>query len=299
LTDAALQRRQRLTGIALMCGAVACFACLDTSAKYLSTRMDTIEVVWARYAGAFGFAFILSNPLTRPGLLVTTRPWLQIGRSALLLSSTVLGFFALKFLRLDQNMTILFSTPFFVALLSGPLLGEWVGWRRWSAIGVGFIGVLVVIRPGLGGIHPAAFLSVIGAVLYSLYNISTRLLARFDSTQTTLFYSNLVGAMALLPVLPFVWTTPSDPIVMVLMVLIGAFGGFGHYLLIVAIRLAPPMTLSPFIYTQLVWSIAFGYLVFGDVPDRWTLIGGAIVVASGLYMLFREQTVAAERRRGV
>ena len=281
-----------------MCGAVACFSCLDTSAKFLSTRLDTLEVVWARYTGAFVLALIVSNPLSRPGLIRTTRPGLQIVRSALLLTSTMLGFFALKYLRLDQNMTILFSTPFFVAVLSGPFLGDWVGWRRWTAIGVGFLGVMVVLRPGLGGIHPAALLSVVGAILYAFYNISTRLLARIDSTQTTLFYSNLVGALALLPVLPFVWTTPRDPIVIALMLLIGAFGGFGHYLLIVAIRLAPPMTLSPFIYTQLVWSIALGYLVFGDVPDRWTLIGGAIVVSSGLYMLFREQTVAAERRRG-
>jgi drug/metabolite transporter (DMT)-like permease len=297
LTDASDQRRQRLIGIALMCGAVACFSCLDTTAKYLNTRMETLEVVWARYTGAFVLAFIISNPLSRPDLMRTTRPGLQIVRSALLLFSTILGFFALRFLRLDQNMTILFSTPFFVAVLSGPFLGEWVGWRRWTAIGVGFLGVLVVIRPGLGGIHPAALLSMCGAVLYALYNISTRLLARTDSTQTTLFYSNLVGALALLPILPAVWTTPRDPLVILLMVTIGAFGSLGHYLLIVAIRLAPPMILSPFIYTQLVWSIALGYLVFGDRPDHWTLIGSAIVVSSGLYILYREQKVAAERTR--
>jgi drug/metabolite transporter (DMT)-like permease len=298
LTDPSHQRRQRLIGIALMCGAVACFSGLDTTAKFLNTRMETLEIVWARYTGAFVLAFVVSNPLSRPDLLRTTRPGLQIVRSALLLASTVLGFFALKYLRLDQTMTILFSTPFFVAVLSGPLLGEWVGWRRWTAIGVGFAGVLVVMRPGVGGIHPAAVLSLIGAVLYSLYNVSTRLLARTDSTQTTLFYSNLVGALALLPVLPAVWTTPTDPIVIGLMVLVGALGSFGHYLLIAAIRLTPPMILSPFIYTQLVWSIALGFLVFGDVPDRWTLIGSAIVVSSGLYMLFREQKVAAERAKG-
>lgn len=295
MTDASDQRRQRLIGIALMCGAVACFSGLDTSAKYLNTRMETLEVVWARYTGAFLLAFIVSNPVSRPDLMRTTRPGLQIVRSALLLFSTILGFFALKYLRLDQTMTILFSTPFFVAVLSGPFLGEWVGWRRWTAIGFGFVGVLVVIRPGLGGIHPAALLSVIGAMLYALYNISTRLLARTDSTHTTLFYSNLVGALALLPVLPAVWTTPTDPLVIGLMVLIGALGSFGHYLLIVAIRLAPPMILSPFIYTQLVWSMALGYLVFGDVPDRWTLVGSAIVVSSGLYMLYREQKLAVVR----
>ncbi len=297
MTDAAQQRRQRLIGIALMCGAVACFSCLDTTAKYLNTRMDTLEVVWARYTSAFLLALVVSNPVSRPDLLITTRPVLQVVRSALLLFSTMLGFVALRYLRLDQNMTILFSTPFFVAVLSGPFLGEWVGWRRWTAIGVGFLGVMVVLRPGLGGIHPAALLSVVGAILYAFYNISTRLLARTDSTQTTLFYSNLVGALALLPVLPFVWTAPADPLVAFLMILVGLFGGFGHYLLILAIRLAPPMMLSPFIYTQLVWSIAFGYLVFGDVPDRWTLIGGAIVVSSGLFILYREQRVAAERRK--
>jgi drug/metabolite transporter (DMT)-like permease len=260
--------------------------------------MDALEVAWARYAGGFMLAFLFSNPLTRPGLIITRRPWLQLGRSALLLGSTVLGFFALRFLRLDQFMTILFSTPFFVAVLSGPFLGEWVGWRRWSAIGVGFIGVLVVIRPGLGGIHPAALLSVIGAVLYALYNISTRLLARTDSTQTTLFYSNLVGALALIPILPFIWTPPADVLTVALMVLIGAMGSFGHFLLIAAIRLAPPVMLSPFTYTQLVWAIAFGYLVFGDLPDRWTLVGAGIVVSSGIYMLYRERKVASQRGRG-
>jgi len=273
------------------------FSCLDTTAKYLNTRMETLEIVWARYTGAFVLAFIVSNPVSRPDLLRTSRPGLQIVRSTLLLASTILGFFALKYLRLDQTMTILFSTPFFVAVLSGPFLGEWVGWRRWTAIAVGFVGVLVVIRPGVGGIHPAAILSLIGAVLYALYNVATRLLARTDSTQTTLFYSNLVGALAMLPLLPAVWTTPTDPLVIGLMLLIGALASFGHYLLIMAIRLAPPMILSPFIYSQLVWSIALGYLVFGDVPDHWTLIGSAIVVSSGLYMLYREQKVAEQRAR--
>jgi len=147
LTDASHERRQRLIGIGLMCAAVALFSCLDTTAKYLNTRMETLEIVWARYTGAFVLAFIVSNPVSRPDLLRTSRPGLQIVRSTLLLASTILGFFALKYLRLDQTMTILFSTPFFVAVLSGPFFGGWVGWRRWTAIAVGFVGVLVVIRP--------------------------------------------------------------------------------------------------------------------------------------------------------
>jgi drug/metabolite transporter (DMT)-like permease len=284
-------RRARLLGIALMCGALACFSCLDAMAKYLNLHMDTLQVVWARYTGAFIVAVAISNPVTRPGLMRTGRPMLQVGRSVLLLASTLLNFMALRYLQLDEALAIVFSTPFFIAALSGPVLGEWVRWRRWMAIGVGFIGVLLVTRPGFGGIHPAALLSLAAALFYAAYNISTRMLSRTDSSETTLFYSNLVGALVMLPVVPFVWTTPSDPIVILVMVACGAFGSVGHYLLIIAHRHAPPAVLAPFIYTQLVWAIILGYLVFADVPNRWTLAGAAVVVASGLYMLNRERKV--------
>ena len=210
----------------------------------------------------------LSNPITTPKLLTTTRPFLQLGRSTLLLVSTALNFFALRYLQLDEALAILFSTPFLVALLCGPLLGEWVGWRRWTAISVGFLGVLLVARPGFGGLHPAALLSLGSAVCYALYVISTRMLARSDSSETTLFYSNLVGAVAMLPVIPFVWTPPDNAFVMALMVLVGALGSGGHYLLIRGHRLAPASTLAPFIYTQMVWTTTLGFLVFGDVPHR-------------------------------
>jgi drug/metabolite transporter (DMT)-like permease len=289
MSDAASQLRiQRLTGIALMCGAVACFALLDTTAKYLNLYMSTLQVVWARYTGAFLFPFIVSNPWTRPGLVRTSRPVLQIGRSVLLLASTMCNFAALRYLQLDEAIALIFSTPFIVAALSGPILGEWVGWRRWTAIAVGFIGVLVVTRPGPDTFQLAALLSLTAALCYALYSIATRVLARTDSNETTLFYSNLVGAVALIPVVPFVWITPSDPLVIALMVVAGAIGSFGHYLLIAAHRLAPAMVLSPFIYTELVLVIALGFVVFGDVPHRMTLAGSAIVVASGLYLLHRE-----------
>jgi drug/metabolite transporter (DMT)-like permease len=289
LSDPLQQRRQRLTGIALMCGAVATFSCLDATGKYLLHYMDPLQVVWARYFGAFVLAFIFLNPITRPKMMTTKRPFLQVGRSALLLGSTALSFFALRYLQLDEALAILFSTPFLVALLSGPLLGEWVGWRRWTAIAVGFFGVLVVVRPGFGGIHPAALLTFCGAICYALYVITTRVLARSDSSETTLFYSNLVGAVAMLPVIPFVWTPPSSALVVALMVLIGALGSGGHYLLILGHRLAPASTLAPFIYTQIVWTTTLGFLVFHDLPNRWTIVGGLIVVASGLYLLNRER----------
>ncbi len=239
-----------------MCGAVGCFSFLDASAKYLGRHMDMLEVIWARYTFAFLLALIVYNPLSRPGLMRTARPGLQIGRSILLLGSTGLNFFALKYLPLDQALAITFSTPFFVAALAGPVLGEWVGPRRWAAIGVGFIGVLVVTRPGFGAVHPAALLSTGAALCYAAYALTTRILARSDSNQTTLFYSNLVGAIVMLPAVLVVGTLPENFLIGALMVATGALASIGHFLLIVAHRLAPASVLSPFIYSQLVWTVA-------------------------------------------
>jgi drug/metabolite transporter (DMT)-like permease len=280
-----------LIGIALMCGAVAFFSCLDSTGKYLNGYMDTLEVVWARYLSGFVFALFLSNPVARPALMKTSRPWLQIARSALLLTSTMLNLYALRWLQLDQTTSILFGAPFLVALLSGPLLDEWVGWRRFSAILVGFAGVLVVTRPGIGGLGAPALFSVASMICYSFYILSTRILARTDSSQTTLFYSNLFGAVAMTVIVPFVWTPPDRWQLVVLMVIIGAFGSIGHYMLIIAHRMAQPVVLAPFMYIQFVWAIIISYIVFADLPNRWTWAGAAIVVSSGLYLLHRERRV--------
>jgi drug/metabolite transporter (DMT)-like permease len=286
--DAAKARRARLIGIALMCGALGTFSCLDTTAKYLGRHIDIMQVVWARYTFALLLALIISNPLSRPGLLRTARPALQIVRATILLGSTMLNFFALKYLRLDQVLAITFSTPFVVAALSGPALGEWVGPRRWTAIGIGFIGVLVVTRPGFGIVHPAAILAVLATLAYAVYFLTTRLLSRTDSNETTLFYSNFVGAALMLPVVPFFWKSP-ELWQFALMILAGALASFGHYMLIAAHRHAPASLLSSFIYSQLVWVVALGYAVFGDVPDGYTLAGASIVIASGLYIFHRER----------
>ena len=291
MKDAHQQSRQRLTGIALMCGAVACFAVLDTIAKYLSAEMPTSQIVAMRYISAFLLAMILVNPLSHPRLMVTRRPVLQVVRSLLMLGTTVLNFVALRYLQLDETLSIMFSAPFLVALLAGPFLGESLDWRRWVAIGVGFAGVLLVTRPGTGGIHPAALLMFAGALCYAVYGIMTRALASSDSSDTTLFYTNLLGVVVVLPVLPFVWTSPESALSFALMVVMGFFGGFGHYLLIAGHRLAPASVLSPFIYSQMIWMIALGYFVFGDVPNQWTLAGAAVVIASGLYL------IQLERRR--
>ena len=293
MTDSAHEhRRQRLTGIALMCGAVAVFAALDTIAKYLGGHLDTFQVVAMRFISAFFIALIFSNPLTRPGLLKTARPGLQTIRGLFLISTTIFNFFAFRYLQLDEALAILFATPFLVAIFAGPLLGEWVGWRRWTAIGVGFAGVLVVIRPGIsGGMQWAALFSVGAAIFYAAYGIATRMVSRTDSSETTLFYGNLVAFVVMAPLLPFVWTALPSQFDLVLLVAMGVLGSAGHYLLIAAHRRAPASVLSPFMYTQLVWATTLGFLVFGHVPTQWTLIGGAIVVGSGLYLIHRERKV--------
>lgn len=289
MNAATQQRRQRLIGIALMCGAVALFACLDTTAKYLNTQMDSLQIAWARYTSAFVLTLIVSNPLTHPRLLRTRSPKLQITRSLLLVGSTALNFLGLRWLQLDEALSIIFTFPLLVAIISGPMLGEWIGWRRWTAIGFGFVGVLLITRPGLGGMHPAALFTFGATICYGFYAVITRIVSRVDSNQTSLFYANFIGALVMLPVIPVVWQPPVDWVVALLMVMIGVLGSTGHYFLIAGHKLAPASVLSPFVYTQLIWVIIFGYLVFGQVPNSWTIAGAAIVIASGLYLLYRER----------
>jgi drug/metabolite transporter (DMT)-like permease len=215
----------------------------------------------------------------------------QAVRSLLVLSSTLLNFLALRYLQLAETTSITFATPLIVALLAVPVLGEKVGAQRLGAIVVGFTGVLVVTRPGVGHVHPAAILSIGAAFCYAGYAIMTRMLAGWDRTETTLVYSGVAGVLVLLPALPFVWVHPSSALEWALMLAMGAFGTVGHWLLIAAHQRAPAVVLSPFMYTQLLWMTGLGYVVFGDLPDAFTLSGAAIVVASGLYLL------SLERRR--
>lgn len=282
-------RRSRLIAIGLICGAVLFFALLDASAKWLSGYMDPVQAVFARYAGSMVLVLMLLNPWSRPGVLRTKRPVLQGVRSLLLLGSTMLNFIAIKYLQLAEAVSIMFAGPLLVALVAGPLLGEWPGPRRLAAIGVGFLGVLVITRPGFGGIHPAAILSVFGCICYSFYALATRQLAAFDPPETTMVYSGVAGTLAMLPLIPFFWTTPPSPLVWVIMLGTGLIGGLGHWLLILAHRLAPATVLAPFIYSQIIWMIALGWFIFGQFPDAWTFVGAGIVIASGLYLLYRER----------
>jgi drug/metabolite transporter (DMT)-like permease len=291
----AVLRRRRLIAIGLMCAAFACFSALDATAKWLTPRIGVVETTWIRYLASFIVVSAVLNPWTYPTLAITKRPWVQLIRSTVLLASTLLNFIALQYLQLTETMTIMFMQPFLVALASAFLLGEKVGPRRLAAIGVGFIGVILVTRPGAGGIHWAAIYSFIGVGCYAAYAMMTRMLVGHDSSETTMFYSSVAGLVLLTPVMPFTWSATPDLFTLAMMMMVGFWGAIGHWLLILAHRHASAAVLSPFLYTQIVWMILLGYLVFGDLPDRWTLAGAAIVIMSGIYLLHRERVRKIER----
>lgn len=292
--DAAREARTRLVAILLMCGGVIGFATCDATAKWLNRSMDPLMTTWFRYASNVVLVSLVLNPVTKPRLYHANRFGLQILRSALLLACTVTNFFALRYLQLTETMTIQFAMPLLVALLAGPLLGEWVGPRRLAAIAAGFVGVLVVVRPGPDGIQPAALLCLGNVVCYAFYILATRRLAATDSSATTTFYSGLAGVALLTPALPLIWTAPTSPLAWALLLALGFFGAFGHWLFVLAHARAPAAVLAPFIYTQLLWMLILGWLVFGDVPGPGTLAGAGVVVASGLYLLSRERVRGVE-----
>lgn len=295
--EAALVRRGRLVGIALMCGAVAFFAGIDGLGKTLAGMgVDPLLTTFMRYAASVAMISVFINPVTQPSVVRSRRLGLQIVRSLLLVASTALNFLALRHLQMAETLSIQFAAPLTVALLAGPLLGEWSSRERLIAIGIGFLGVLVIVRPGLGAMHPAAFLSVANVVVYAFYAIVTRKLAAYDSTSTTLFYTGLAGVGLMTPCLPWLWTNPASWTVWALFLGVALCGTLGHWLLILAHARAPANVLASFIYTQLLWSVLLGFFLFGDLPSRWTIVGAMIVVGSGLYLLAQETLRRAEKK---
>jgi len=287
-------RSPRLTGIALMAATSLCFACLDSCAKWLGHSLPTPQVVWARYMANFLLVLPLVNPWRTPGLLRPKRPVMQVARGALILASTVLNFIALHYLQLAQTISIMFSTPFLVALIARPLLGERVGMARTLAIAAGFLGVLVVTQPGLAGFHPAMLLSVAGAFIYAAGNVMARILVRDENPNITFFYVGAVGTAVMTPLMPLQWVWPDGALPWLLMLGMGASGAIGHWCLILAHKYAPATILAPFIYMQLIWMTLSGWAFFGDIPSRATLLGAAIVIASGFFLIWRERVEARQ-----
>ncbi|MDR1817818.1 MAG: DMT family transporter [Puniceicoccales bacterium] len=284
----------------LIVGTVTCFAFMDATAKWLGTvaALPSLQVVAFRYLVSVVFASLLLNPLRLREHARTRRPALQIGRSAMLVLSTTCSYVAVCHMELTVMTTLVFAAPLITPLLAGPLLGEKIGPRRIIAVLIGFAGVLVVTRPFGHAFDAWALLPLAGALLNALYSIATRKLAASDPPETTLFYTGTVGSAVLLPVLFGVWQTPPTPLAWTLLLLIGALGALAHWLLILAHRRAAASFLAPFNYAQLLWTIVIGRVAFGEIPDAWTLTGGGIIIAAGLYVFHRERVRAREGGAG-
>lgn len=287
MTDIPLPDEHPLRGIALMCAAVFCFVVMNTLVKTLVPDYSVAQIIWARYFFHF-LLILLLFPRRIPTLLITRRRGMQVLRSVLVLLATLCMYSALRYLPLADVVAITFLGPLLVTGLSVLVLGERVGPRRWSAVVIGFVGVLVIIRPGLGIAHWAAVLPLLMATFYATYQIVTRMIRGAADPLNSLFYLALVGVVATSVVAPFDWVWP-DWRAWLMLIGTGFFGGLGHFAMIRAYESSPAATIAPFAYTELLWALGVGVIVFGDFPDTWTLVGAAIVAGSGLYVLRRER----------
>ncbi|MEQ8397968.1 DMT family transporter [Thalassobaculum sp.] len=282
-------------GIILILIANLGFAGMDAVSKTLVVDYPVAQILWVRYAFFAAFATALSlrsgGPLAG---LRSQRPALNVLRAVILLAEIACFVVAFRYLPLAETHSIAAVYPLIITALSAVVLGEFVGPRRWAAVAVGFVGVVVILRPGLGVFNPAALIPLAGAALFAVYQIMTKVVARRDSMVTILLYTGWIGFALTSLTGPFYWTPP-DLKGWILLPIAGFMGVVGHLLLIKALELAPASVLQPFNYTLLVWATAVGFLVFGDLPDTVTVLGAGIVVASGLYTWWRER-VRAKRR---
>ena len=279
--------------------ATICFAGLDATAKYLVVAKQRAGL----QARGCASSAISCSARSRCGLRVKAS--LPLGqaratdmRSVIMIVTTGFNFLSLRFCSSTRPSLSSFSRRSLVAALAGPLLHEWIGWHRALAVFAGFIGVLIVMHPGFGTLHWAMLLSLTAMLGYALYNLATRYLAAFDPPEVTQTYTPLAGAVIMAPFALAAWQWPQDGMVWLLFASLGFWGGLGHWLLILAHRIAPAPALAPFIYLGLIWMSAAGYFVFGNVPTLWTLSGAGVVILSGLYLLARERARLGPRAVG-
>lgn len=267
--------------------ATVLFGSSDTISKYLSGSLPIIEFLWIRYVLFLVMAIILCGRLPRRSVRARN-PGLQITRGICVVLSSVLFVYGVRRMTMAQATTISFLSPLLITILSVPLLKEVVGIRRWAAVGAGMVGMLVVVRPGMGGFQPAALFGVAGAFCWALALIITRKIAISDAAQTTVLWSAGIGTAVLTAWLPFeaVWPNWWQ---LGLSLVLGVLASGGQWLVILAHRQAPASVLAPIFYSQLIWVSILGFLVFGNLPDHWTVAGAAIIIASGLYTAHRER----------
>ena len=278
----------RRIGIALISLTTLSFATLDACAKWLVQDLPVAQVVWLRFVTHVLLTAVLLGPVYGRQL-VRVSSWRLQGLRALMLGSmTALNFWALQYLQLAETGAIQFSVPLLIALLSAWWLGERLNARRWVAIVAGFAGVLLVVRPGSSGFHPAILLSVVNALLYAGFNLLTRHMAATESPAATQWMSAIGAAALIAPLGLAQWQWPAGALSWGVILLCGACGALGHHLVVVAHRHASAATLGPFLYQQIVYMSLLGWLVFAQVPDALVIAGAAVVVASGLYLLALE-----------
>jgi len=278
---------RRLAGIFMLLGAMAILPIMDAIAKHLSATFPLLQITWARFF--FHFLVLLPILLYRQPLrqLWPRRPALQILRGGLLMASTFCFFGGVSRMPLADTLAIFFISPLIVTLLAPAMLGEQVGIRRKTAVAIGFIGALVVIRPGLTVFQPAALFGIGSGFIYALYSITTRKLAGTAPPLVTAAYTALFGAVGTSIAVPFVWRAPT-PGELAFMLLMGVIAAAGHFLIVVAYRRAEASVLSPLTYSEMVAMVVVGYVAFGDFPDLWTIVGIVILIGSGAYISIRE-----------
>mgnify|MGYP005850443931 CR=1 FL=1 len=282
-------------GILLMVSAMVVFACQDAISKHLATHYSPVFVTMIRYW--FFALFVVALSARRAGglraVMATAHPVLQWGRGALLAFEIVVMISGFALLGLVESHAIFAGYTLIVTALSGPLLGERVGWRRWTAVLVGFAGVLIILRPGAGVMDLRSLIPLLATVMFALYHLATRHVNRRDGAATSFFYTGVGGAVAITLVGPFFWT-PMAGWDWGWMGLLCVMGMSGHYLLIRALDTAEASAVQPFAYLQLVFASALGVGLFGERLDAALLLGAGLVVAAGLFTFWRERVRARQ-----
>jgi drug/metabolite transporter (DMT)-like permease len=291
-TLAAPSEERRLFGIGIVMAAYLLLTGIDSSAKWLALGgVSAVQIVFIRYAGHLLLVMAINVPQSGFALLRTANLRIQVLRAAMLLGSTICNFIALRYLPLTVTGSIAFTMPLIICALSVPLLGETVGWRRWTAIAIGFVGVLIIVRPGTEAFHPAALLSFLSAGFAALYFLLTRRMAGSDSAATQQFYASLLATIVVLPFAIPAWSWPTEPSIWVASFTVALFGFAGHQLLTVASSFAPASVLAPFSYFQIIFLAVLSWVLFNQPPDIWLYLGAPIVIGSGLYIWLRERSL--------
>ena len=263
---------------------------MDGFAKYLSAEIPVLQITWARYFFTVVFTFPLMFFFFKKYLVWTDKPKLQLIRGLILLTANISFFYSISVISLPKALTLAFVAPLVVTAFSPFFLGESVGYRRWAAVIIGFIGSLVVIRPGFLEINLASLAALGTGIMYGFYLIITRKLSTSDNPLLTLLLTGVVGAIIATTFMPFVWVSPTFN-QWSIMAAIGLFACIGHLFIILSLKYADASKLAPFSYFEIVTNIIIAYYFFGDFPDSWTFLGLFIIVFSGIYISRRENIV--------